>query len=84
MIYGLVLCGKGVFYPTPDTRGAFYKGASYSIQWVNVMVQKYWNRRCHLESRPSPVPADYDPVSTNYMKALIVFWLSYNRDRFIL
>ena len=62
----VILQGKGVFYPTPDTEVPFTKG--------QVIVSK--KGECHgakntgtedviFVSIVAPVPADYDPVSTN-------------------
>ena len=67
MIYGLYCKARGVFYPTPDTEVPFTKG--------QVIVSK--KGECHgakntgterclsFVSIVAPVPADYDPVSTN-------------------
>ena len=62
----VILQGKGVFYPTPNTEVPFTKG--------QVIVSKMGE--CHgakntgtedivFVSIVAPVPADYDPVKTN-------------------
>ena len=62
----VILQGKGVFYPTPNTEVPFTKG--------QVIVSK--KGECHgakntgtedivFVSIVAPVPADYDPVKTN-------------------
>ena len=66
MIYGLYCKARGYFIQTPDTEVPFTKG--------QVIVSK--KGECHgakntgtedviFVSIVAPVPADYDPVSTN-------------------